>query len=88
MKYFAAFLPMLDEEKSQQYRPQHLEYLEKLGAEGKVHAKGRFVDGAGGLVIYMADSLEEALDLVKNDPYVALGARRYELHEWDMVTVK
>lgn len=84
MKYYAAFLPMMDPDKSQTYRPQHLAYLEKLGSEGKIFAKGRFPDGAGGLVIYKAESLEEVLSYVQNDPYVIQGARGYEIHEWEM----
>ncbi|GAB7386584.1 hypothetical protein BSNK01_04190 [Bacillaceae bacterium] len=87
MKYFAAFLPMLDPEKSEQYRPQHLAYLDRMGREGKIFAKGRFPDGAGGLVIYIADSLEEAKTYCENDPYVLHGARSYEVHEWEMTVV-
>ncbi|WP_249870329.1 YciI family protein [Oceanobacillus saliphilus] len=86
MKYFAAFSPMLDEGKSQKYRPDHLDYLEKLGKEGKVFAKGRFADGTGGMVIYMAENYDEVEAIVKNDPYVVQGARGYEIHEWVMTT--
>ncbi|GAB3069122.1 YciI family protein [Virgibacillus ainsalahensis] len=86
MKYFAVFSPMKDEEKSKQYRPQHLEYLDEKGKEGHVFAKGRFTDGAGGLVIYKADSYEEVEEIVKQDPYVVSGARGYEIHEWEMRT--
>ncbi|MEN2768567.1 YciI family protein [Ornithinibacillus xuwenensis] len=84
MKYFAVFLPMKDEEKSIQYRSEHLSYLQKLQDEGYIFAKGRFVDGAGGLVIYLADSLEKAEGMVKQDPYVQTGARGFEIHEWEM----
>ncbi len=48
MKYYAAFLTMKDEEKSQKFRPDHLEYLKKMRAEKKVLMNGRFTDGAGG----------------------------------------
>jgi uncharacterized protein len=85
MKYYACLLPMLDAEKSQTYRPQHLEYLEQKRSEGKIFANGRFVDGWGGLVIYMAESQEEAQALAENDPFVLHGARTCELHEWDIV---
>ncbi|MUK90194.1 hypothetical protein GMD78_17620 [Ornithinibacillus sp. L9] len=84
MKYFAVFLPMKDEEKSKTYRQDHLDYLAKKAEEGAVFAKGRFTDGAGGLIIYMADSMEKAEELAKNDPYVVQGARGYEIHEWEM----
>ena len=47
MKIFAVLLPMRDEEKSNVYRPQHLDYLAKLREEGKILANGRFTDGQG-----------------------------------------
>ncbi|UUZ97208.1 YciI family protein [Paenibacillus sp. P25] len=77
---------MLDAEKSQQYRTDHLEYLALRESEGRIFARGRFVDGAGGLVIYRAESEADVLEWVKQDPYVARGARGYQIHEWDMVT--
>jgi hypothetical protein len=84
MKYFAVFLPMLDPEKSATYRQEHLDYLAKLNAEGKVFAYGRFTDGAGGLIIYRTETEEEARALAQNDPYVVHKARGCEFHEWDM----
>jgi uncharacterized protein YciI len=84
MRYFAAFLKMKDPTKSQDLRPQHLEFLRQREQEGEVFARGRFEDGAGGLVIYVSASLEEASRIAESDPYVAGGARSLELHEWDM----
>ena len=84
MRYYAAFLRMQDPAKAQVLRPQHIEFLERGGKEGKVHARGRFADGTGGLVIYRAESLEEARKLAESDPYVSSGARALELHEWDV----
>lgn len=86
MKYFAVFLPMLNQEKSQQYRTQHLDYLDQKRQEGKIFANGRFADGAGGLVIYQASSLIEVEEIVRQDPYVLEGARGFEIHEWEMVS--
>ncbi len=87
MKYFAALLPMRDLEKSQEFRPAHLEFLERQSQEGKIFARGRFVDGAGGLIVYKAESLEEAKRTAMSDPYVVHRARSLELHEWDMKVV-
>jgi len=86
MKYYAVFLPVISIEKSQQFRPQHLEYLDKLRDEGRIFANGKFSDGSGGLVIYIAESTDEAIELARRDPFVANGARGYEIHEWEMVT--
>jgi uncharacterized protein len=84
MKYFAAMLNMKDTEKNTQYRQQHVDFLTAKEKDGKIFARGRFTDGEGGLVIYIAESSEEALKLAESDPYVASGARFLELHEWDM----
>lgn len=82
MPHYAAILYMEKPELNQTYRPQHLEYLNNLERQGKIFAKGPFVDGAGGLVIYKAESLEEARQMAEKDPYVTEGVRRLELHEW------
>jgi uncharacterized protein YciI len=84
MKYFAAFLPMRDLEKNQELRPAHVAFLDQMTAEGKIFARGRFAEGAGGLVIYRADSLEAAKQIAAGDPYIMHGARSLEIHEWDM----
>jgi uncharacterized protein YciI len=84
MKYYAALLKMQDPAKSQELRPQHVEFLDQKQRTGNIFARGRFADNAGGLVIYMAGSLEEALSLARSDPYIISGARSLELHEWEM----
>ncbi|MGI2327569.1 YciI family protein [Planococcus sp. YIM B11945] len=85
MKFFAVLLPMLDAEKSKEFRPQHLSFLDGMRKEGHVYGNGRFTDGSGGLVLYRAASFEDCEALVKKDPYIQHGARRYEIHEWDAV---
>jgi uncharacterized protein len=82
MPYFAAILHMEKQELNQHFREQHLEYLSKLEKEEKIFAKGPFVDGSGGMVVYIADNLEKAKLLAEQDPYVKEGVRRLELHEW------
>lgn len=77
---------MLNEEKSQEYRAQHLHFLEERRLEEEIFAKGRFADGAGGLVIYRAGSWKEVEQLAKQDPYVIQGARGCDIHEWEMVS--
>lgn len=85
MKYFAAILNMLDPERNQKLRPAHLAYLEKLNEQGKIFAKGPFADGSGGMVIYMADSYEEAKQMAEQDPYVVEKVRSLDLREWNKV---
>ncbi|MDQ0416414.1 uncharacterized protein YciI [Croceifilum oryzae] len=82
MSKYAAILHMEKPELNLEFRVAHVDYLTNLEQQGKIFAKGPFTDGAGGLVIYLADSLEEAQELAGNDPYVLQGVRRLELHEW------
>ena len=84
MKYFAAILKMKDFEKVANYRPQHIEFLQQNEGEGKIFARGRFADSKGGLVIYMAMSLEEAMKIAESDPYITCGAATIEVFEWNM----
>jgi len=86
MKYFAAILRLLDQEKNLRLRPQHLDFLNEQAAEGRIFARGPFADGSGGLVIYVAASLEGARELAERDPYISQGARQLELHEWLMTS--
>ena len=88
MKYYAAFLKMLDVQKSQEFRPQHLDFLVRNEKEGRIFARGRFSDGSGGLVIYLAESLEQARALAESDPLIVNGARVLDIHEWEMKTAK
>ncbi len=85
MKHYAVFLRILDLEKSRIYRPEHLSFLDRKRTEGNIFANGRFLDGSGGLVIYRADSEEEVLAFLREDPYIVHGARTYEIHEWEIV---
>jgi uncharacterized protein YciI len=86
MNYYAVFLTMKDPEKSQQFRGEHLDFLEEMRGKNHVFLYGRLLDGAGGLIIYQGESLSKVEALVKEDPYVKLEARGYEIHEWDMKT--
>lgn len=86
MKYFAVLLPLKDAEKSKKARPEHLEFLKKMREEKKVLMNGRFTDGSGGLVIYVGENVKQVESWVKEDPYIKIGARSYEIQEWEMVT--
>ncbi|AOH53534.1 hypothetical protein ABE28_004150 [Peribacillus muralis] len=85
MVYYAALLHMIDAEKNMEVRPRHIKYLDELDAKGKIFARGPFADGTGGLVVYIADSMEEALTLAEKDPHVVEKSRRLELKEWSLL---
>lgn len=85
MPYYAAILHMIDPQKNTEVRPRHIEYLDELDKKGKIFARGPFLDGSGGLVVYIANSFEEALSLAEDDPHIVEGVRRLELKEWQVV---
>ncbi|RKN84001.1 YciI family protein [Paenibacillus ginsengarvi] len=80
---YVANLTIIDADLNAQFRPAHLEYLDKLFKENKVVMAGPFADKKGGMVIYRADSAEEAKALAEADPVVVEGARTLELREWN-----
>jgi uncharacterized protein YciI len=88
MKLFTVIMYMSDEQKSLEYRSQHLDYLALLKNEDRIFAHGRFVDGSGGLQIYQGNSLEEVQLCVERDPFVVSGARTFKIHELQMNYIK
>ncbi|MGE5704224.1 MAG: YciI family protein [Clostridia bacterium] len=79
---YVAILPIVDQELNAKVRPAHLEYINELYHKGQVIMAGPFTDKRGGMVIYKADSWEEAQRLAEADPVVVQGARTLELREW------
>lgn len=80
---YVAMIPIIDPEKNAKVRPAHLQYLNEWYQKGKVVMAGPFTDKQGGMVIYRAESMEEATRLAQEDPAVKEGARSLTLREWD-----
>lgn len=79
---YVGLLKIIDPELNQKVRPRHLAYLADWRRQHKVIMAGPFVDGSGGLVIWSADTPDEARQLAQEDPVVASGARELTLIEW------
>ncbi len=68
--------------------PAHLDYQKKLEAEGKLVLAGPLSDDSGeqmngsGMIIYRAESMEQARRLAENDPMHAQGKRSFTLRRW------
>ncbi|MDQ3927920.1 MAG: YciI family protein [Chloroflexota bacterium] len=60
----------------------HFLYLKKLVEEKKAFMAGPCLDAAFGIVIYEADSEEEARRIMENDPSVIAGVMSAEMHEF------
>jgi uncharacterized protein YciI len=67
-KRFAYFYLMKQEpEKVQQVVPAHVEYWEKFISQN--YLGGPFADRSGGLITFDAEDINEATNIIKNDPF-------------------
>ena len=87
MPKFAAIIEYIqDKEKVERIRPLHRQYLRELLAKGNLFATGPFEDGYGALIVYEADTLEQAESFLKGDPFHAEGVFvEWELRPWKVV---
>ena len=86
MKFAAMIEYVTDKEKIQSVRPSHRQYLTSLQASGRLAASGPFLDDWGALIIYEADSPEEARALLEGDPFHANGIFvRWTIRPWNPV---
>ncbi len=69
-----------------QNRREHLEYLKQLGDKMKLAGPFMNEDGTeprGSLVVVEADSLEQAQEIARNDPYAKAGVfEKVEIRPW------
>lgn len=73
-------------EKRDAARLAHRDYLRTLFDRRKVLLSGPLVDETKGYVVYQAQDLEEATELLKNDPYNTLdGASCVGPREWNVL---
>ncbi|PSR35209.1 MAG: hypothetical protein C7B46_02020 [Sulfobacillus benefaciens] len=82
---FVAWLTIVDHDKNLQHRPEHLAYIGEQYRAGKVSLAGPFADKSGGLVVYEAETMEEARRLANNDPIVSSGARTVVVKSWPIL---
>jgi uncharacterized protein YciI len=86
MKFAAVIEYITDKEKIQSVRPAHRAYLLGLLAQGKLAASGPFLDDYGALIVYESESAEEALQLLRGDPFHANGVFvQWTIRPWNTV---
>ncbi|WP_242615157.1 YciI family protein [Paenibacillus solani] len=57
----------------------HVEYLRGLESQGELILSGPFTDYPGGMVIVIAEDLNEATNIANSDPFIASGYKSYEI---------
>jgi uncharacterized protein YciI len=86
MKFAAVIEYAQDRDRVQSLRPVHREYLKDLLRRGQLVAAGPFTDDSGALIVYEANSREEAEGLIRGDPFHANGIfLRWQLRPWNPV---
>jgi len=76
---------VVDKPTFDQYVPAHLAFVKDLIAAGHQAKTGYWQERGGGMLLFWADSLEEAKTIVEQDPLICNGCVSYELHEWHIV---
>lgn len=68
-----------------QYIPAHKAYVQELIAKGHQAKSGYWEKFGGGMLLFEANSMEEAEAIVASDPLVKNGCVNYQLYEWKIV---
>ncbi len=80
--------PSAAPEEMQETLPRHLAYQKEMEAAGSLFLAGPLSDTTGeqmvgaGLIIYRAQSMEEARAIAESDPMHAEGRRTFQLRKW------
>ncbi len=68
-----------------QYVPAHKDYVRKLIELGHKAKTGYWGDFGGGMLLFEANSQQEAEKIIANDPLIKHNCVEYELHQWCIV---
>lgn len=86
MKWAAVISYLQDPAVVGSHRPNHRAYLTSLLEAGKLVIAGPFTDDSGALIVYEAEDLAEAEDLIRNDPFHAAGVfLKWDVRPWKTV---
>lgn len=88
MKWAALIEYIPDKAKVDSIRPQHRAYLTGLLDAGKLACSGPLTDGYGALIVYEAETKEDAEALLRGDPFHDAGVFvTWVIHPWNMLFV-
>ena len=80
--------PAASPEELKETLPRHLAYQKEMEEAGRLFLAGPLSDDTGeqmigaGLIIYRAESMDDARELARNDPMHAEGIRTFTLRKW------
>ncbi|MDB9508884.1 YciI family protein [Microcystis aeruginosa CS-338/01] len=76
---------VVDKATFDRYVSAHKDYVRDLISQGRAAKSGYWAERGGGMLLFKADSLEEAQAIIVRDPLIENGCVEYELHEWRIV---
>ena len=85
MAYFMLTYGYNDTPLRSERRPDHLEHLATMQADGSLVLAGPLADLSGGIIVFAADDLQAAQAVVAQDPYTQFDVTRDRvLREWNI----
>jgi uncharacterized protein YciI len=88
MKFAAVIDYKVENPKVAEVRPAHRQYLTELKTQGKLVISGPFPEKGGALIVYEADSKEEAEALLKADPFTTGGVFiSWAIYHWNPIFI-
>jgi uncharacterized protein YciI len=76
---------IVDKPSFDRHVPAHKAYVKDLIAKGH-HAKtGYWQRRGGGMLLFEAESMEQAQEIIAEDPLVKHGCVKYDLYQWCVV---
>ena len=79
--YEVVSLNDISNEDAQVYLHEHMDYLKKVAKE-RYFLAGGFTNTSGGMLLFEAESLEEAQKVANGDPLIKKGLFRCDIFEW------
>lgn len=86
--YIVESTPAIAPDEIKEILPNHLDYQKQMEKAGKLFLAGPLSDTTGeemtggGMIIYRASSIEEAMEITSNDPMHKSGGRTFTLRRW------
>ncbi|MGB7443336.1 MAG: YciI family protein [Coleofasciculaceae cyanobacterium] len=76
---------IVDKPEFDKHVPAHKAYVEELIAKGHRAKTGYWAQQKGGMLLFEAASLEEAEEIVAQDPLIKNNCVKYQLYQWCVI---
>ncbi|MBD2329781.1 YciI family protein [Alkalinema sp. FACHB-956] len=76
---------IVDKQTFDQYVAAHKAFVQNLIDQGHHARTGYWAQRGGGMMLFEADSMEQAKAIVEQDPLIVNGCVNYKLYEWKVV---